>query len=66
MDICDQADAQNEIAIAAALAKRQPEAPKPTGRCLNCNEKIPKTQRYCDGDCRADHEYREKMKRMGR
>lgn len=66
MDICDQADLQNEVAVTAALSQRRPEGPAANGRCHNCNEKLPKGMKYCDGECRKDHEYRERMRRVGR
>ena len=65
MDICDQADMQNEAALAAALTKRKP-VHKADGRCLNCREPVGKDQQYCDQECREDHEYRERFKRLGR
>lgn len=66
MDICDQADLQNEIAVAAALTQRKPEVAQDNHRCLNCNAEIPVGHRYCDSECRKDHEYRERFKRLGR
>lgn len=65
MDVCDQADMQNELAVAAALTKRKP-VPKADGRCLNCREPVAVGQKYCDHECSEDHEYRERFKRLGR
>lgn len=66
MDIADQAQLQNELREGARLAYRKPEGPKATGRCLNCNDVVPKGQKFCDIYCSEDWDYREKMRRIGR
>lgn len=44
---------------AAALAvARRPVVQAPLGRCANCQAQCLPTAKYCDEDCRADHERR--------
>lgn len=48
----------------AALAAAQAGA---TGRCANCGERCAPLARYCDDECRADHEQRQRvLARQGR
>lgn len=54
MDLADQAQQQNEIL--GSHIPRKPEGPSATGRCLNCEEKLPPGVRWCDADCRTDWE----------
>lgn len=38
-----------------------------TGRCANCGERCAPLARYCDDECRADHEQRQRvLARQGR
>lgn len=38
-----------------------------TGRCANCGERCAPLARYCDDECRADHEHRQQvLARQGR
>lgn len=47
-------------AVAAAAAGT-------TGRCANCGERCLPQARYCDDECRADHEHRVRvLARQGR
>jgi len=61
MDIYDRASEQEEKARKIALTHRKPEL-KAVGICYNCDESIAPNACYCDGDCREDHELRERLK----
>lgn len=37
-------------------ASRKPVGPAANGSCHWCNEPVSPTMRYCDSDCRNDHE----------
>lgn len=52
----DLEDLQRQLAIQAIRNRK--EMPF-TGRCLECNAPIEKG-RYCDADCRDEHEFRSK------
>ena len=51
-DIFDIASENEEIARDKALKFRKPEGPKPTGKCLWCDEPLEGDRRWCDKDCR--------------
>lgn len=53
MDEADRAQAHEEAARRNALARRAPEPPSATGRCLFCEE--PTEKRFCDEYCREDY-----------
>ena len=64
----DLADEANDVA--AAVVERRVQAirkeaavqmPAASGKCLNCLEPV-KSARYCDSDCRDDHERRIKRR----
>jgi hypothetical protein len=60
--MADEADlaVENEATILALqLTVRKP-VPPFTGRCLNCDAEIA-VGRYCDGECREEHEKRERI-----
>lgn len=52
MDLADQA--QLQALPLEQTFQRKPEGPKATGRCLNCDKKLPLTHRWCDAECLAD------------
>lgn len=57
MDDIDLAHDREETLLAARIQLRKPIGPAPTGFCLWCEEPMAdKTQRWCDADCRDDHE----------
>jgi len=60
MDNADVASREQAQELKAALSHKKP-ALGPIGICRNCNEPI-KTGCFCDGDCREDHEKRERFK----
>jgi hypothetical protein len=66
MDIYDQAtereERDREIAIKLATAST-PALPY-LGVCHNCSSPTAPSIRFCDSDCMADYEKRERMKRM--
>lgn len=71
--IVDQAQVTEELLLELSLQKQREEAQKvvalgPAGVCLNCgNREIPSEARYCDADCREDHDKRLKARqRSGR
>lgn len=53
-DFADEASLRSEIYLAAALSKPRTTAPF-SGFCLACREPV-QERRYCDADCRQDHE----------
>lgn len=71
-DFADEASERTERQIEAALSKRMPEGPKPTGFCHECGEELPwrtmsmcadsqdlqMARRWCDAQCRDDWERR--------
>ncbi len=53
----DRASELEELARQDALANsRRAAAPKPTGCCLYCGERLPMPQRWCDADCRSEYD----------
>lgn len=54
--MADEVDVANDRAQAERDALAQVRKPEPvifcTGRCLNCNARVGKDRRWCDGDCR--------------
>lgn len=68
-DELDRAAVYEEIERRALIAgARRPVPGLPyTGACHFCAEPVPAPQRFCDGDCAADHEReRAAMRRRGR
>jgi hypothetical protein len=55
-DLIDQANETAEIFRRSALSQRQPEGPKATGYCLNCDAHLAPKLRWCDVHCREDWE----------
>ena len=55
-DIIDQGNIAADLFNRAALSKRAPEGPAPTGHCLNCEAHLMPRQRWCDAGCRDDWE----------
>ncbi len=52
-DIFDLATEREEMDREIALRVRKPEGPKPTGRCLWCDEPVEEGRRWCPGvECR--------------
>jgi uncharacterized OB-fold protein len=50
-----------------AAAARAAVAAGTTGRCANCGARCLPQARYCDDECRADHEHRQRvLARQGR
>jgi hypothetical protein len=70
MDECDIADVEIERNLSAALrlvrdAATRPEI-APRGTCLNCEEPLDLTGRWCDVDCRSDWVKRNEAHRASR
>lgn len=56
MDIIDEANEKHEMFLSRALARQASATAIPfSGLCLSCNEPI-EQGRYCDKDCRIEHE----------
>lgn len=66
-DVFDQATEREmldrELAISATLNSIRESKVKPNGKCHNCAEPIPAQALFCDADCGADHELRERNRR---
>lgn len=53
----DRASELEELARQDALsASRRAKSPEPCGCCLYCGERLPMPQRWCDADCRNEHD----------
>lgn len=57
-DEADVAFQFTQLQLEAAKALRKPEGLPFTGFCHNCEEPLEKPHRYCDVDCRDDHDLR--------
>ncbi|MDR0233701.1 MAG: hypothetical protein LBI31_02710 [Zoogloeaceae bacterium] len=55
-DVIDEAQEQSEAIDRALLKIKKPEAPAPSGVCLNCAEPLPDGTRWCSVECRDDWE----------
>jgi hypothetical protein len=62
-DFCDDASAVSELYLEIALQNRPKDGPIATGFCINCKEKLPSGERFCDNDCRDDWTILSKNKR---
>jgi hypothetical protein len=51
-DPLDRASEVEELQRQVALTNRKQEAPKVSGTCLFCEEKIAPERRWCDRECR--------------
>jgi hypothetical protein len=62
-DIADLGAEAAEFQLSLALEKVKT-TPELTikGNCYNCDEPLPSPLRFCDSDCRDDHEKRQKLK----
>lgn len=60
MDIIDQANdiAEEMLRRQIAYVTSKTDAFPPIGECYNCQQSVPAGVRYCDSDCRDDHEKR--------
>lgn len=61
-DFADEASALADLHLAAALSRPRAQAAPFSGFCLACREPV-EERRYCDSDCRADHEIQLKRSR---
>jgi hypothetical protein len=55
--MADEVDRANDLAqrlLDAALAKKKPVGPSPTGACLWCGEPLHDGRRWCSPECRDD------------
>lgn len=57
-DAFDQASEIEEIERARCIAHARRQAPglPYRGTCYFCTSPVPEPERFCDGDCAADHE----------
>jgi hypothetical protein len=66
-DIFDQASEREtrdrELAIQAVLRASSIGLLTPNGRCYNCQEAVGRHQLFCDSDCSAYHEQRQRARR---
>ena len=63
-DLCDecQFEIDNYIALAMRRKKKSSPALEANGFCHNCEEPVAENQLFCDLECRADMEKRERLK----
>ncbi len=66
-DLATQREAEHlELALQAQRARAAAQA-GPLGSCANCQARCAPLARYCDDECRADHETRQRvLARQGR
>lgn len=68
MDEFDRAQEIEErdraLCVFAALHPPKTDHIEPVGRCHNCGEELPPGALFCDAECRADYEKRQRMKRI--
>lgn len=57
MDDLDMLTQREELAAPARIAaSRKPVGPVANGACLNCDDYVPTTHRWCCGECFTDWE----------
>lgn len=62
-DLADDAQAGIDILLLDARYRASRHAsPAPTGACLNCDERLPAPQLFCDAGCRDDYQKRARMR----
>lgn len=59
----EMAEQFQEEQLIRAIEKARSELTEPTGICLNCEEKLEGTRRFCNAECREDYESRSKVLR---
>lgn len=59
MSLEDQASDREFMDRELALQQRKPTRPVPCGQCYNCGEMLSGVQRWCDGECLSDWQFRE-------
>lgn len=57
----EMAEQFQEEQLVRAIQKARSEIVAPTGHCLNCEEKVEGTRRFCNPECREDYESRQKV-----
>lgn len=66
-DIIDDAgdieQQHRDAAIQAALEQARANRMNPKGACYNCGEPMKPLQLFCDADCSADYELRQRAQR---
>ena len=62
-DEVDRANDEASSLLTEMLRKRLPPGPKPTGRCLYCDDIVEENHRWCSIECRAEWE-REANRRL--
>ena len=53
-DFCDDAARRTETLMETYRRWRKHDGPKATGKCLCCDEPLPRGQRWCNAWCRDD------------
>jgi hypothetical protein len=56
-DVADLAETEQAMQLAIALSNRDRQHLH-TGYCLNCDDRLPPKTAFCDTDCRADYQRR--------
>ena len=57
----EMAEQFQEEQLIRAIQKARDAIEEPTGYCLNCEEKVDGTRKFCNSECREDYESREKV-----
>lgn len=63
IDFADEAASITTQFLDMQLQKHRVTTVPFSGFCLHCNEPV-QERRFCDGDCRAEHERQAKLKRI--
>ena len=56
-DIVDTANDHAATLLDAAIRHKRKEGPKPTGKCLSCDEPLEPPRRWCNKECMEDYEH---------
>ncbi len=64
MDIVDDAQQAEALLVRSgiAAARRVRDLLPPIGRCYNCDASLPPGVRFCDADCRDDHQRQQRAR----
>ena len=56
----EMAEQFQEEQLLRAIQKARSSIEAPRGYCLNCEEKVEGTRKFCNSECREDYELRQK------
>lgn len=59
--ILEMAEEFQHEQLVRAIERARADVVEPTGYCLNCEEKLDGTRKFCNAECREDYESRAKV-----